>query len=103
MAKDIWRFLENLFEYYEYSNILNIVVNINFFSDLNITVSTNFKYYHKQGLNKKLNLMGGAIKYFPEKLLGHEILSSIVPWATKFFFEKFVIIRPPPTYLMCAP
>ena len=40
-------FLDNLFEYYEYSNILNIVVNINFCSDLNITVSTNFKYYHK--------------------------------------------------------
>ena len=86
-------FLDNLFEYYEYSNILNIVVNINFCSDLNITVSTNFKYYHKQALNKKLKLMGRAMKYFPEKLLGHEILSSMVPYPPAPF----------PTYLMYAP
>ena len=35
MAKDIGRFLENLFEYY----FLNIIVNVNFFSDLK------FEYY----------------------------------------------------------
>ena len=27
---------------------LNIIVNVNFFSDLNITVNTTLKYYHKQ-------------------------------------------------------
>ena len=35
MAKNIRRFLENLFEYYS----LNIIVNVNFFSDLK------FEYY----------------------------------------------------------
>ena len=75
--------LENFFEYY----FLNIIVNVNFFSDLNITVSATLKYYHIQALNKKLKLMGGAMKYFPEKLLGHEILSFVVSWATKFFLK----------------
>ena len=42
MAKNIRRFLENLFEYY----FLNIIVNITFLSDLkvNITASTTLKY-----------------------------------------------------------
>ena len=71
MTKIFRGFLENLFEYY----FLNIIVNVNFFSDLNITVSTNLKYFHKQDLNKKLKLMGGAMKYFPKKLLGHKIFS----------------------------
>ena len=47
--------------------------------------------------------MGGAMKYFPQKLLGHEIIMSIVIWATNVF-EKFV--KPsgsPPLYLMYAP
>ena len=67
MAKNIRGFLENLFEYY----FLNIIANanVNLFSDLSITVSTTLKYYHKQVLNKKLKLMGAAMKYFPEKLL----------------------------------
>ena len=34
--------------------------------------------------------MGGAMKYFLKKLLGHEIFVSMVFWATNFFFEKFV-------------
>ena len=66
---------ENLIEYY----FLNIIVKVNFLSDLNIAVSTTLKYNHKQALNKKLKLMGGAMKYFPENLLGHEIFSSMVP------------------------
>ena len=62
MAKNIRGFLENLFEYY----FLNIIVNVNFFSDLK------FEYY---------------CEYYPETLLqvslkqqtkingrGHEIL-----------------------------
>ena len=54
-------------------------MNVNFFIDLNITVSTTLKYQHKQALNKKLKLMEGDLKYFPEKLLGHEIFSSMFP------------------------
>ena len=49
MAKSIRDFFENLFEYY----FLNIIVNVNFFSDLIITlliitVGTTLKYYHMQ-------------------------------------------------------
>ena len=33
--------------------------------------------------------MGGVMKYFPKKLLGHEIFRSMVSWAL-IFFEKFV-------------
>ena len=86
--KNISGFFENLFEYY----ILNIVVNVNFFSDLNITVSTTLKYYHKQALNKKLKLMEGAMKYFPEKLLGHQIIWS--PGLQNFFSKICKTIRP---------
>ena len=32
--------------------------------------------------------MGGAMKYFLEKLLGHEIFSSTVSWATKNFLKN---------------
>ena len=82
----IWqkKYFENLIKYY----FLNIIVNANFFSDLNITMSISLKYHHKQALNKKLKLMGGAMKYFLEKLLGHEIFSFMVPWATKFFLKN---------------
>ena len=84
MAKNIRGFFENLFQHY----FLNIVVNGYFFSDLNITVSTTLKYYHKQTSNKKLKLMGDAMKYFREKLLGHEIFSSMVPWAMNLFLKN---------------
>ena len=42
---------------------MNIVVNMNSFSDLNIIVNATLKYYNKQTLNKKLKLMDGAMKY----------------------------------------
>ena len=77
-------FFENLIEYY-FLNIIDIIVNVNFYSDLNFTVSTTLKYHHKQALNRKLKLVGRTMKYFLEKLLGHEIFSSMVSWATKFF------------------
>ena len=64
MTKNIKGFSENLFEYY----FLNIVANVKFFSDMNITVTSTLTYYHKQALNKKLKLIGGAMKYFPKKL-----------------------------------
>ena len=41
--------------------------------------------------------MEGAMKYFPKKLLPHEIFTSMVSWATKIFLTNF-----PPTYLMCT-
>ena len=56
--------------------------------------------------------MGSVMKYFPKKLLGHEILRCMVSWATNFFFEKFVKLStfpspppppPAPAYLMYAP
>ena len=100
MAKNIRGFFENLFEYY----FLHIVVNGYFFSDLNITVSTTLNYYHKQASNKKLKLMGGAMKYFREKLLGHEIFSSMVPWAAKFFLKNLSnLLASRPQYLISAP
>ena len=43
MAKSIGDFLKNFSEYY----FLNIIVNIDSFCDLNITVSTTLKYKHK--------------------------------------------------------
>ena len=72
MAKIIRSFLKNLFEYYF----------------LNITVSTTLIYCNKYALNKKLKLMGGAMKYFLKKLLGHEIFWSMVSWATKFVLKN---------------
>ena len=76
--------MDNLFEYC----FLNIIVTVNFVSDLNISVSTTLKYYHKEALNKKLKLMGGAMKYFSKKLLGHETFRSMVSWATKYFLKN---------------
>ena len=92
-------FFENLFEYY----FLHIV-NDYFFSDLNITVSTTLNYYHKQASNKKLKLMGGAMKCFLEKLLRHEIFSSMVPRAAKFFLKNLSnLLASRPEYLISAP
>ena len=74
--------------------------------NLNVTVITTLKYCYKKALNKNLQLIERAMKYFPKKLLAHEICSSIVVWATKFF-EKFVKPLPllplSPTYLKYAP
>ena len=41
MAKNIWGFLEDLFEYY----FLNIIVNVNFFS--NLKFENYCEYYHE--------------------------------------------------------
>ena len=86
MAKNIRGFLENLFEYY----FLNIIVNVNFFSDLK------FEYYceHYPEIllqvslkNKKQKLMRGAKKYFLKKLLCHEIFRP--PRLRNFFSKNF--------------
>ena len=39
-------------------------------------------------LKKKPKLMGGSMKYFLKKLLGHEMFRSIVFWATKKFLKN---------------
>ena len=79
MAKNIRGFLENLFE----NDFLNITVNVNWFEYY--TERTTLKYYHKQALNKKLELMGRTLKYFWEKVVGHELFSLMVSWAAIFF------------------
>ena len=102
MAKNIRGILKNLFKYY----FLNIIVTVKSLVvwHLNITVNTTLKYCYRQALNKKLKLIGGTMKYFPRKLLGHKILRSMVSWATKFFFWKICkTLWPSPTYLMYAP
>ena len=55
-------------------------MNVNFFSDLK------FEYYceyypeilPQESLNKKLILMGGAMKYFSKKIMDQEIFRSKV-------------------------
>ena len=44
--------------------------------------------------------MGGAMKYFSKKLLGHEIFRSTASWAAIFFRKICNISAAPPTYLM---
>ena len=44
--------------------------------------------------------MGGAMKCFLKKLLGHEIFRSMVSWARKFFFEKFVKPSGPSSFIL---
>ena len=39
--------------------------------------------------------MGGAMKYFQKKLLGHEIFRSMVSLATKNFLQSPPLPRPP--------
>ena len=82
------------------------MVNTSSFSPLNTNVNTNLRYYRKQAINKKLKLLGGAMKFFTKKLLGYEIFSSMIPWVTKYFLKN--LLKPPtptptpPTYLMYA-
>ena len=42
-------------------------MNVNFVSDLNITVSTTLKYHQKEGIYKKPKLMWGAMKFLKKK------------------------------------
>ena len=73
------------FKYYS----LNIIVNINSFIALNISLNTNLKYYYSQVLiDETLKLMRGVMNLFSKKLLGHEIFSSMVHWATKCYLKN---------------
>ena len=76
--------MENYSEYY----CLNIIVNISYLSPLNTNVNTTLKFYRKQALDKKLEIIRGAMKYFTKKLLEQEIFSSIIPWAMTYFFKN---------------
>ena len=68
MAKNIRGFLENLFEYY----FLNIIVNVNFFSDLK------FEYYCEYypeillqvSLKQETKIDGRGHEIFSEKITG---------------------------------
>ena len=77
--------MENSREHY----CLNIIMNISSFSPMDSNVNTALKYCRKQTLNKKPKLMGAAMNFFTKKLLGHEIFSSMIPWATKYFLKIF--------------
>ena len=76
MAKSIRAFSENLTDYF-----LNIIVNANWF-EIWILLRTSMKYCYKYALNKKLKLMGGAMKYFLKTLLGQKIFR--LPYASNF-------------------
>ena len=65
--------------------ITDIIVNINYFCDMNVTVNTILKYYHKQALNKKLELIGKVIKYFGQNYLVMKYLSLWSPGLRNIF------------------
>ena len=86
MAKNITDFLEILFEYH----FLNIIMNVNSFSDLK------FERYCEcypgillqVSLKQETKIDGMDHEIFSEKLLGHKIVRSMVSWATNFFMKK---------------
>ena len=57
--------------------------------NISLNIITILKYYGSQGLNEELKLTGGDTNFFLKKLLGHEIISPIILWTTKIFFENF--------------
>ena len=58
----------SLLEYSCEYDCLNIIVNINFFSALNIYVNNTLKYYDSQTLNEKLKSIEGAMNFFSQKV-----------------------------------
>ena len=78
--------MENLFEYH----FLNIIVNVNFFSDLK------FEYYCEyypeillqESLKKDTKIYGRGHEIFSKKILGHEIFRSMVSWAMIVFLKN---------------
>ena len=90
----IWRFFGEFiwilfFEYYcEGLTSLEIW-------NLNINVSATLKYCYKKAINKELKLMGEAMKYFPKKLMGHEIFRSRDSGLRNVFWKNCKTLRPP--------
>ena len=76
--------MENSREFY----CSNIIVNISSFSLSNTNVNTTVKYYHKQALNKKIKLLERAMNFFTKKLQGHEVFSSMIFCAIKYFLKN---------------
>ena len=66
MAKNIWHFLENLFEHY----FLNIILNVNLFSDLKFEYYC--EYYHEilsqESLKQETKIDGRGYEIFSEKI-----------------------------------
>ena len=69
--------------------------------NLNVTVSITLKYCDKEALYKKLTWAREAVKYFPKKLLVHEILRPMGSWYTIVFSEKFVKPSAPSSRRLC--
>ena len=68
---------------------LNINVNISSFSPLINNVNTTLKYFHKQALNKKLKLMGRAMKYFTKKFWAMDYLALWSPGLRNNFWKNY--------------
>ena len=84
----------NCFDYWFQVLFVNVAVWIllwilTLLSTLSISVNITYpEYYDGQGLNEKLKLNGGPMKFFSKKLLDHKIFSPLVLWLTKFFLKN---------------
>ena len=95
-----WRFLSSIIcEYYS----LNIIVNPNSFSTLNIYLNNTLKYYDSQALNVKLKLMEGAMILFSKKLQAMKYLALRSTGLQNIFWKICKPSGSPPTYLMYTP
>ena len=95
-----WRFLSSIIcEYYS----LNIIVNPNSFSTLNIYLNNTLKYYDSQALNVKLKLMEGAMIFFSKKLQAMKYLALRSTGLQNIFWKICKPSGSPPTYLMYTP
>ena len=70
-----------------YNYFLNVIVNINSFCDLNITVNTTLKYQHMEALRKKLKLMGRAMKHFQRNYWAMKYLALWSPGLLNLFWK----------------
>ena len=68
--------------------ITDIIMNIDSLCDMNVTVNTILKYYHKQALNKKLELMRKVIKYFAQNYLVMKYLALWSPGLRNIFVRR---------------
>ena len=95
-----WRFLSSIIcEYYS----LNIIVNPNSFSTLNIYLNNTLKYYDSQALNVKLKLMEGAMIFFFFYLQAMKYLALRSTGLQNIFWKICKPSGSPPTYLMYTP
>ena len=100
MAKNITDFLEILFEYH----FLNIIMNVNSFSDLKF--ERYCEYY--PGILLQVSLkqetkIDQTMKYFLKNYWAMKYLGLWSPGLRFFFFEKFVKSSGPPSYICTLP